>query len=693
MINIRILASALCLSAALYGNAANRAAFAPSRELIALADSLDDDDDDEPVDTATKTRRNLATEFNALKYVMERRYRGYNDQFGKRWDDHLFLEFGAGLHQYVQTGHADLSLLSTAHFGIGKQFSRLHTARISGGAGFGYYEGTKRTYQQVYGSIDWLYSLTTYMDGYRPSRLFDISTVLGVGLRYNSMRDFHGTRMGKEAHGGLSMRFFTGPQGYLVLEPYVGVSSRHLDRKYGMFYGANLNFVYYLHNNLSTEDRMRFMRNRPESVDSLLKPQAWRTPWFAEVTGGVTIFKGAKGSKTAPGHVTTLSIGRWLSPVIGLRLSGSLSTTTWQQTDETMGIADAQRREELGVPEQPSATRNNHNLNYDLRADALINPFGFTRGDSWDRPFGGYIVVGGGIGRLMKIQSQKLSTTATHYTAGIHAYYNLTNDLQLFVEPRYTNYNYKIPYTNINRFRRFSDDVISVNIGLTAYTRGTSFRKPDAEYTQPSLPLSFGVGGGTSLLFTDYSYKGSAMNFNGNVFAEYHFGKYHSARMAFEYMQMNAIAPQTYHASDLTGETTGYSAMGLFKHSYRRGFLSLNYMVNITNLCSGYQGRRLFEAEAFAGPTIMFAMGATHKADGSIRVKDDHVLQASFSNYTAPLMGANGGVKLKLNVAPHFAVTMTPQLHFLRYNAQLQGMGMNKFHGYETLDFGVQYDL
>lgn len=689
--NIRLLTTAFCLSGALWANAGNAPALRLPHTITEVPDSLYDESQTE--DTVGKTRNNYAKEFNALKYVMENRYRRYGDKFTRRWDDHLYVEFGAGFLKNVGSGTSQLSALNIVHVGVGKQFNRLHSARLGFGVGYGYYEGTEKTYSRVNATADWLYSLTTYMDGYQPSRLFDLSTVLGVGYRYNTSRGRFGKRDNKEIHAGLSMRFFTGPQGYLTIEPYAGVSSSHLVQKYGAFYGVNLNFVYYIHNNLSVEERMRFMRKRPEAVDSIMKPKSWRTPWFAELSGGVALIKSAGDNSTKPGNTTTVSFGRWLSPVIALRLSGSFTSTTWQQTNQTMGIANEEQRVQLGVPEQPAATRSNHNLNYDVRAEALFNPFGYSKGNTWDRPFGVYALIGGGIGWISKVQDQMLKCKLTFYTAGLHLTYRLTDDLQVFLEPRYTNYNYKIPYRNISRFKRFSDDVFSANLGLTVYTRGTSFRNPAPEYVHSRIPVSVGAGVGTNFVpSVQYSY-GSGFNYNANVFAEYHFTKIHSARVSFEFMSLNGIAPQSYHAVDLTRETNGYHAVGLFSHNYRRGFLSLNYLVNVTNLCSGYQGRRLFEAELFAGPSVMFSIGATHKQDGTFNLKPNHQVEASFVNFTDRLWGANGGIKLKMNATPHLAVTLTPQAYVLRFNPQLKGISMTKLRAFETLDIGVQYDF
>ena len=63
--------------------------------------------------------------------------------------------------------------------------------------------------------------------------------------------------MSLEGHMGLQLRFFTGPQGYANIEPYVGLATDKMDlsqnqnwRKIDVFYGVNFNYVYYIHNNL-----------------------------------------------------------------------------------------------------------------------------------------------------------------------------------------------------------------------------------------------------------------------------------------------------------------------------------------------------------------------------------------------------------------------------------------------------------
>ena len=644
---------------------------------IAAPDTINYDDmEDGVADSLPKSRHNTAKEFNALKYILEDRYRNYGDRFTKRWNDHLFAEFGAGVQQDIKGLGEGLSPLTSAHLSIGKQFNRLHTARLNFGLGYGYYENSKYNYYQTAASADWLFSFSSYIDGYKPSRLLDVSSVIGAGIRYNLTSGNFATRCRYEIHGGMQFKFFTGPQGYLAIEPYMGVTSKSLENKFGGFYGVNVSAIYYLNNNLSIEERMRYMKNRPAVVDSVLRPSPWRTPWFAEVAGGLTMFHGSGNSNaTKIGHATALSFGKWFSPVAGLRLSGTLSTSTWNK-EPVDGI---------------SQKVNRHNTNADARAEILINPLGFAQNYNWDRPYGAYLTLGGGIGWLMKSQERSLHNISTFYTGGVHLWSRLTDDLQFFVEPRYTNYNYKIPYSNANRNARFTDDVYTLNIGLTAYTRGLSYRHKAPQYEAPALPMSFGVGGGTSLFFTHNAYDGAKTNYNFGAWAEYHITRIHGVRLGFEYMGLNSREPIIYSLKADDGTT--YRSGAMVDYSHTRGFLSLDYHMNVTNFFSGYQGRRMFEGEMFVGPTIMFAMSSKSKLSSTPPSDIANRIHLSDKYYDKPLMGANGGIKLKFNMMPHLALTLTPQVHVLRYDPQLNGLHILKFRMFETLDFGVQYDL
>lgn len=453
--------------------------------------------------------------------------------------------------------------------------------------------------------------------------------------------------------------------------------------------------VYYLHNNLSIEDRMRYMKNRPEYVDSTMQwhPQKWRTPWFAELSGGMAWCVGGENVSPKMGHSTKMSVGRWFSPSVGVRLSLGLTSATWDKTHEAMGEQDEDRRAMLSIPVQDDAVVDLHDMTADATAEALINPLGFMKNYSFDQPFNVALAFGGGLSWIMREQKTHLRTISTFYTAGLHLSYNLSNDLQVFLEPSFTNYNYRIPYRNIDAVKRFNAQRVVVRLGFTAYTRATNYRmRKQDEYEAPRIPLSFGLDAGTMLFNTKKTYEGAAFNYSAQAFVEGHFGKVHGVRASFEYLSINSVAPDSYTGTTEYG--TEYTTTGLFKNNYKRGFVALNYLLNVTNLCSGYQSNRMFEAELFAGPALLLSLGNSTEPDGSIKVNSSHTMSYSPRKYnTSPLMGANGGIKIKMNVAKHIAVTLTPQLYVVRYNPDLLGVNMLKLRTFQTLNLGVQYTL
>ena len=64
---------------------------------------LDDMEDGMDKDSVKLVRKNYAEGFNAYRHTMyyDKRYLNHGDRFTKKWDDHLYLEAGAGVLQMV----------------------------------------------------------------------------------------------------------------------------------------------------------------------------------------------------------------------------------------------------------------------------------------------------------------------------------------------------------------------------------------------------------------------------------------------------------------------------------------------------------------------------------------------------------------------------------------------------------------
>lgn len=642
-------------------------------------------------DTIRKSRQNTATGLNALDYLLERRYRRQGELFTKKWYDHLFLEAGAGVQETVPASDDyEILPMTVVHVGLGKQFNAMHTLRLSMSGAVGYQKEKYHRFMRVGVDADWIYSFSSYYGGYNPMRALDISTVLGAGLHYTSRARQAGEKIASEAHVGVQLKFYTGPHAYLVLEPQVGIASDNIDqsgkhnwRKMDFFYGANINFVYFLQNNLSPEQKRRFMAEHPGETT----PSQWRMPWFLELAGGInTLGTGALSPAHTIGNSTTASLGLWLSPVVGLRGSGSFTTTAFDKETTTTTSSEKEYINYF------------HNFNTDIKVEALINPFGFSKTFSWESPFGVYIVAGGGVGLLQKNQSKMLRCKDLSYSVGLKLWARVERDIQLFIEPRYTYYDYKVPYNNVSWSKHCHDDGYGVNVGVALNTRQRKYRYGYAlladDDRKNGIWFNVGLALGTNMKPTKKGYEGSGFGFNVQASAESHFGRLSAARLSFDYMSMTGNSLET--TTDITtlenGTTQRKSCRAMWNRRYHLGLLSLNYMLNASNFFAGVDNRR-FEIEVFGGPTMMFRIGDSQNLHSNEVVPEGHTYEPRKANLLKSVYGANGGLRLRCNITEKIAATLTPQVYIFKGACNLPGINFIKGHIFETLNLGVEYNL
>lgn len=685
----------LTLCMGLWLTAAANNAVTPPAPLTAVPDSIDMmDEEDMRNDSTQRVHKNTAKEFNALDYVLEGRYRAYGEEFTNRWDDHLFLEGGLGIQRIVPpTDYNGLTPMTVVHAAVGKQFNRLHTARLSLSGAMGYRRDKGTRFTRAAMAADWLFSLSSYFGGYRPTRLLDVSTVLGAGMQYTLKSSPTDKKLVTEAHAGLQFRFFTGPQGYFAIEPYAGIGTDNMDdsgtsnwRKMDFFYGANLKMIYYIHNNLSAEDRLRYSR-KGAGADGEKK---WQTPWFVEFGGSLNMETAERMNfANTLGHGMTMSVGRWFSPAVGLRASYSMSATRWLQY-EVEAVND--------IYQSPAYNINYNNINSDVRVEAQINPMGFFPNFDWNSRFGVYAVGGIGMGWMVKNQREVLKCYTVSYSAGLHFFARLADGLQVFVEPHYTYYDYRIPYRSVARAKRFGDNAFSLNMGLTVFNSPSAAGKSGSEgYDDGELKrFTFGAGVGANLIYRRQTYGSNGFSYNGSAYAEYHFTRLHSVRAAFEYM---SIAARTslgcrdvqYNVFDEEISTSTYNA--LHKSRYNKGIVSLAYLIDLTQLFNGPASDRRFNFEAFAGPALMLHMSASHTLDDGEVPANMHRYDLTVNEDTDCKWGVNAGVKLSFNLKQGLALTLTPQVYAFRHNPMLIGYQQSKPYFIKSLSLGVQYSL
>lgn len=631
-----------------------------------LPDSLGGE---EEVDSTQFTRRNIAKDFNYLDHILDGRYMPSGDQFTKRWNDHLFVEFGAGMQQVVApSNNYELTPTTLAHVALGKQFSPKHSLRLSLNGGYAYQKKKEYFMYQLGAKLDHIFDMSSYFAGYDPTRRLSVSTVVGVGaVRSQFANNAYRKKDAStafEGHLGLQFKIFTGPQGYINIEPYAGLATDPIDisdkrnwRDYDAFYGAQLSYVYYLRNNLSPEARAEYLVNRvlkdELAEDSTLF--SWRKPMFIEVANSTHFLSGTQLSAgETQGAGFSFALGGWLSPAIALRGTLTNENVVYNHGESFSGYEDAMSGNYLGA-----------------RAEALLNPFGFVRHYNWDSKFGAYAVAGLQVGKLWKRTYDKAQSAYFQgYTAGIHLWARLSDGLQFFVEPRYEHLEYHRPNKYKGSNWRYSDDLWGVNIGLTVFTKTRKYTdwKVWEERDQSQFMDKFvvGLGGGlnyipTTLQWADTRFK---LGFNAGSFFEYHRNALHSVRISLEGVQ---------HAMKY------YKEGDVLEGNYATALVSLNYMLNLTNaLNSQDPDLRTFEVFAFAGPAALIGVS-------NVKVKLET---------TKPYLTANAGVKLLYHVNRHIGVHLTPAFYYLHNKIKRNiypYQRMSSVSVIETLDAGVQY--
>lgn len=639
-------------------------------------DTLDEDDYLQRRDTVKMSRRNVALErddrYYGIDYVIDDPYLVTNERFAKGPLENLYVSGGAGF-DFLQPRTEGFETMQLSQLGIavGKQLSPLHSLRLSLGAAMSYLTESQFLFFRGSAKLDYLYDISTRLAGYRAARPLSVSLMAGAGANLVRQNDDWAMRFVPEIHGGLQFRIYTGPRCYLNIEPYASLSTDQLDhesnlnwRHHDVSYGVNLNVQYYLFDQLSSQSRLRLLDARGDN--SLMVDRetvdTWRTPWFFEAGSG-PVFSRPDGVGTSIGNATSFSVGRWLSPVLGLLLGAA----TRSAVSLKVPAADA-----------PSGLDELYHSHYNSgRIDFLVNPFGFSRNFSWDDQFGAYLVLGTEIGNASYHDAEGIRRVflGQTFTAGMHLWTKLTDDLQFFVEPRFTHNTYTNHNASYAGVKKFVDNLPGVNVGLTMLIRSEKFHDldefDDVQNFMHSYVRGFRVGGlgGLTVLHPKTADYGAASAWNASAYLEYRFSHLHSVRLMGELLSTKDKYMGSFNTQPYTVSQNGVIA-------------SLDYQVSVTNLLSGILMNRWCELEAYVGPSAEYIL-STSCSDGRPYVNK------------GPLWGANAGLKLSKHIWNGISLVASPTIYFINGNApqSVNTVSLSGNHFYQTFSLGVQYKI
>lgn len=392
--------------------------------------------------------------FNALDYSMQKRYRPKNMEFAnKKWADNNFVELNIGVEDFLNREGSEMGLYKIFSAGYGKMFTPVHGARVNLNGGWALHKRTSDSYMRVGLQASHLFNITAYMKGYNPSRIFELSTVLGLGYTYSKMIDKSSFNVG-EIHAGIQMRLRLVDNLSLMLEPTIGLYSDGIDHytktnwhKYDVGYGAKLGLIYDI--------------NKSASVSKKAGGNSGST--FVSLAGGIQYqysdIVREMGIKNSLGPHISLSAGKWFLPYLGVRGSLFYGGDTWNRNgiynDEGTLIAE-----------------NKLNCSYiGARIEAMVNALEFAELDV-NRWLAVSVIGGLEIAGMNKTDvTQNVKYTYLAFTGGLQAKYKVNSRWGVFVEPRLS----LVPYSYVPKNSqgtvltdrtKYSDNIYNFNVGV-----------------------------------------------------------------------------------------------------------------------------------------------------------------------------------------------------------------------------------
>lgn len=641
-------------------------------QIYNVVDTLDEEDYMLKRDTMKMSRQNPALRDGdknyGTDYVIDDRYLVSHEQFGNGILENVYVSGGVGF-DFLQSRTEGYNSLPLTQFNlaIGKNLSIKHSLRLSLGAATKYLSEQNYFFTRGTVNLDYLYDITTQISGYNAARPLSVSLLTGIGANLIRNENDWKFKFIPDLHAGLQFRIYTGPRCYLNIEPYAGISSDQYDgnsnqnwRKYDVQYGLNMNIQYYLFDQLSSQSKLRLLQGRgngtmmvdEETVD------AWRTPWFIEAAMGPA-FSRIRGEGISIGSTSSMMVGRWLSPVLGFRIGANTRSNLCNSVPASLSTTGFNER---------------YYANYKSgRLDFLINPFGFSKDFIWDEQFGANIVLGTemGMAEHYRDEGEYVKSFGQTFTGGIHLWTKLTDDLQFYIEPRFTH----TIFTKRNHTletKGLYENIPSLNVGLTMLIRSHKFHELDEFDEVQNFMHSyvrgfrFGGTGGLTIIQPEGADYGGRSAWNGNAYLEYRFSHLHSVRA--EGMFLTTKRNKLAYDNKLTS-CQNNSVIA-----------SLDYEVSVTNLLSGILRHRWCELEAFAGPSAEFAISSK----GCNETEDTKKVN----------FGGNFGLKLSKHIWNGISLVATPTVYFMEDELEsVNGVHMFGCRFYQTLNVGVQYKL
>lgn len=575
--------------------------------------------------------------FDPSSVRLQKRYRPLeNDSlFPKQWWRRFYFGIGGGIQGL--TDNIGMVSNASANAYLGYHLTPIHSLRLSGSYIKYNFNGINKSAKSLGVGIDYLVNLSNFAWGYDPSRVFEVSTVVGIGARYS--RAALPSKINPYAHIGLNADVYISKYASLFFEPYIGaqrqmstVLNNPSREKWNLMYGFSTGLQ------VSLENRTDYF----SEADSIYKKI------FLDTSIGVVSSGRSGGILNRLGVGYQAALGLWINPMIGLRVGAHGESFYWT----------SRIRNKNNVP-----VRYSHNqVLVGGRAELMLNPLNFSK--KWREAPEGHdfdlnLLLGGELGWELKngLYGESIRRSHAYYygiTSALQALYRIDKGTYIYIEPRY-----QAIYYNDKKSEGWSpsDHIASINVGSRVYlTKPFSFKRPQGAYI-PHWWVAIDAGALKYYNAPRVTKSGLGLNPTIGFAAGYDLSPWASFRAQLAYQRLYNVHTARY--SGYSGSQKRYGE-GLWESSYDAMDLRLSYMLNLNNLLQGYDAERRFNLWWTVGPSLSYIFNQSDTwVEGQKNVLPDleHIeLSNSREGKISP--GINTSIMASLRVAPQYDVTV-----------------------------------
>lgn len=396
--------------------------------------------------------------------------------------------------------------------------------------------------------------------------------------------------------------------------------------------------------------------------------KSWHKGWFMEASYGWALPLQTNLGLHGSGSAMYMSVGYWFNSLLGARLALGGQQTFWSKSEQPATIEPVS-----GVQVHGPYTKYKSQMMMGGRAELVLNPLNLIPSyrDSemaprWDVNMS----VGMNFGGMAKLHGPNNGYVGL--TTSVACLYRLSDNTQLFVEPRYDVFNFSV-YNNVLKFNEsYSDRLFTLSVG-SRFSRPTEKSKEDLntvkreDLAHRGWWTGISLGGAKMTQCLRVGTGGLSIQPSVGLTAGYDFDRLNTVRLHLAYdIQARKRPGQPYSVENMS-MTRNYK--GMVNSTYHQMDMRLLYMLNVTNLWTGYDRRNALDMYLEFGPAF-----STNLAESN-SLADGELMGGSNFSYTGKeyagktSMGMVAGALMALKLTDKWALTaeVMGQYYFARH--------------------------